>query len=120
MAAVGALHLGFKVKPGLARGKHLPAGLHADEASYVSASSVSAFRAAIVRSVWSCKMPLANTPAVLNLLDGLVGVDPAYHIVWALVSISSVPVSEGIEIRQGCRFIRSLFRALGKLPGGYW
>ena len=35
-----------------------------------------------------------------------------------LVSISSVTVSEGIEILQGCRFISSLVRALGKLPGG--
>ena len=34
------------------------------------------------------------------------------------ISISSVPVSEGIEIRQGCRFISSLIPALGKLPGG--
>ena len=83
MAAVGALPLGFKVRLGLARGKYLPAGLHAAEASYVSASSWSAFRAAIVRSVWSCKMPLANAPAVLKLLDGPVGVEPAYHIVWA-------------------------------------
>ena len=31
--------------------------------------------------------------------------------------ISSVPVSEGIEIWQGCRFISSLVRAQGKLPG---
>ena len=29
-----------------------------------------------------------------------------------------VPVSEGIQIRQGCQFICSLFRALGKLSGG--
>ena len=28
------------------------------------------------------------------------------------------PVSEGIQIRQGCQFISSLFRALGKLSGG--
>ena len=28
-------------------------------------------------------MPLANAPAVLNLLDGPVGVDPAFHIVWS-------------------------------------
>ena len=28
-------------------------------------------------------MPLANAPADLNLLDGPVGVDPAFHIVWA-------------------------------------
>ena len=41
------------------------------------------FGAAIVRAVWSSKMPLANTPAVLNLLDGPVGVDPAFHIVWS-------------------------------------
>ena len=35
-----------------------------------------------------------------------------------LVSISSVPVSEGIEIRKRCQFVSSLFRASGKLPGG--
>ena len=83
VAAVGALLLGFQVKLGLVRGKYLPAGLHAAEASYVSSSSISAFRAAIVRSVWSSKMPLANTPAILNLLDGSVDVDPAFHVVWS-------------------------------------
>ena len=61
VVAVGELPLGFQVKLGLVRGKYLPAGLYAVEASYVSASSHSAFRAAIVRSVWSSKMSLANT-----------------------------------------------------------
>ena len=28
-------------------------------------------------------MPLANDPALLNLLDGPVDVDPAFHIVWS-------------------------------------
>ena len=28
------------------------------------------------------KMPIANTPAVLSLLDGPVGVDPALHVLW--------------------------------------
>ena len=28
-------------------------------------------------------MPLANTPAVLSLLDGPVGADPALHIICA-------------------------------------
>ena len=28
-------------------------------------------------------MPLANAPAILNLLDGPVGIDSAFHIVWA-------------------------------------
>ena len=34
------------------------------------------------------------------------------------ISISSVPASEGMEIRQACLFVSSLIRALGKLPGG--
>ena len=83
VASVGASPLGFHVKLGLVRGKYLPAGLHAAEASHVSSSSISAFRAAIVRAVWSSKMPLANAPAGLNLLDGPVGVDPAIHIIWS-------------------------------------
>ena len=29
------------------------------------------------------KMPLANTPAILSLLDGPVDVDPAFYIVWS-------------------------------------
>ena len=83
VTAVGALPLGFLTKLGLVRGKFLPAGLHAAEASYFSSSSISAFRAAIVRSVGSSKMPLANTPAILSLLDGPVDVDPAFYIVWS-------------------------------------
>ena len=51
------------------RCKCIPAGIHAVEASYVSSSSLGAFRAAIVRAVWSINMPLANTPAVLGFLD---------------------------------------------------
>ena len=68
VAAVGALPLGFQVKLGLVRGKFLPAGLHAAEASYVSTSSISAFRAAVVRAVWSSKMPL---PTLLRFLTFL-------------------------------------------------
>ena len=64
-------------------GQATPAGLHAAEASHVSSSSISAFRAAIVRAVWSTKMPLANSPAVLNRLDGPVDVDPAFHVIWS-------------------------------------
>ena len=72
------LVLYLQVKLGLVRGKYLRAGLQAAEASYVSSSSIRAFRAAIVRAVWSSKMPLANAPALLNLLDGPVDVDPAF------------------------------------------
>ena len=48
VASVGALPLGFRFKLVLVRGKYLPAGLNAAEASYVSSSSLSAFRAACV------------------------------------------------------------------------
>ena len=75
--------LGFQFKLRLVRGKYLPGGLHAAEASYVSSSSISAFRAAIVRAVWSSEMPLANALAFLFFLDGPAGVDPAFHIVLA-------------------------------------
>ena len=34
------------------------------------------------------------------------------------ILLPSVPVSEGIEIRNGCQFLSSLIRALAKLPGG--
>ena len=71
---------------GVVRGKYSPTGLHAAEASHVSSSSLSAFRAAIVRSVWSSKMFLAGTPAILNLLDGPVGIDPAFHVILVQVS----------------------------------
>ena len=29
-------------------------------------------------------MHLANVPAILNLLDGPVGVDPAFHVIWSM------------------------------------
>ena len=28
-------------------------------------------------------MPFANAPAILNLLDGSVGVDPAFLVIWS-------------------------------------
>ena len=71
VAAVGALPLGFRPMLGIVQGKFLPVGMHAVEASYVSALSV--LRAAIVRAVWSGKMPLAGALVFLNLLDGPVG-----------------------------------------------
>ena len=58
---VGLLRLvlcrwGFQVKLGLVRGKYKAAGLHAVEASFVAPSSLSSFRAALGRSVWSSKI----------------------------------------------------------------
>ena len=41
------------------------------------------FGAVIVRAVWFGELPFANTPVVMHLLDGPIGVDPTLHIVWA-------------------------------------
>ena len=58
-----------------------------------------------------------NWRSSFSLINGLDACCSARRLT-AQFLFCSVPVSEGIEIRQGCRFIRSLVRALGKLPGG--
>ena len=40
------------------------------------------FAHAICRVVWSRRQPLANVGAVLSLLDGPTGCDPAFCVVW--------------------------------------
>ena len=35
------------------------------------------------RAVWSKKLPMTNTPALLSLLDGPSGSDPAFFIIWS-------------------------------------
>ena len=58
VATVGApCSLDFRSSWDWFGGKYIPAGLHAAEASHVSASSLRAFRAAIVRAVWCSEMP---------------------------------------------------------------
>ena len=102
-------YLGFPLKLGLVGSKYIPAGLHAVEASYSSSSSsLSAFRAAIVRAVWSSKMPLASSTAVLSLLDGPEGVDTAFHIIWARFRLmrrylAYCPEEEPWIIRRGAQ-----------------
>ena len=80
--AVGALSLGFQRMLGMVRSKYLPGGLHGCEGAAVSVTALSSFRSAISRAVWSKKLPMINTPALLNLLDGPWGSDPAFFIIW--------------------------------------
>ena len=82
-AAVGALLLGFQVKLGLVRGTYCLLAFMLLRHLMSPPRPLVLLRAAIVRAVWSSKMPLANAPALLSLLDGLVDVDPAFHIVWS-------------------------------------
>ena len=66
----------------MVRSKYLLGGLHGCEGAAVSVTALSSFRSAITRAVWSKKLPMTNTPALLNLLDGPWGSDPAFFIIW--------------------------------------
>ena len=72
--AVGALTLGFQRMLGMVRSKYLPSGLHGCEGAAVSVTALSSFRSAIARAVWSKKLHMTNTPALLSLLDAPLGI----------------------------------------------
>ena len=59
-----------------------PAALHGVEASLLASDSLRKLRSSIHRVVWSRRQPLANVGAVLALLDGPAGCDPAFCVVW--------------------------------------
>ena len=61
---------------------YLPAALHGIEASLLASDSLRKLRSAIRRVVWSRHQPLASVGAVLSLLDGPTGCDPAFCVVW--------------------------------------
>ena len=54
-------------------------------------------------TVWSSKVPLANAPAVLNLLDGPVGVDPALHIIWVRFRMMRRAERKGFRVCTVCK-----------------
>ena len=62
----------------MVRSMHLPAALHGIEASLLASDSLRRLRSAICRVVWSRRQPLASVGAVLSLLDGRTGCDPAF------------------------------------------
>ena len=49
----------------------------------LSMHSVSAFRSAVARAVWSKKRPMTKTPALWSLLDGPWWSDPAFFDIWS-------------------------------------
>ena len=59
-----------------------PGALHGIEASFLADAGLRKLRAAIVMVVWSRRQHLANPGAVLSLLDGPTGCDPAFCVVW--------------------------------------
>ena len=77
-----ALPLDFAGRLRVLRTKFLPGALQGIEASTLPLGLLRRLRSAFVSAVWSRTMPLAQVGAVLTLLDGPVGCDPGFHVVW--------------------------------------
>ena len=74
---------GFHRMLGMVCSNYLPAGLLGCGGSAFSINALSAFRAAVVRAVWSKNLSMTNTPALLSSLDGPWGSDPAFFFFWS-------------------------------------
>ena len=61
---------------------YLPAALHGIETSLLASESLRKLPSSIRRVVWSRRQPLASVGAVLSLLEGPTGCDPAFCMVW--------------------------------------
>ena len=66
----------------MVRSVYLPVALHGVEASLLASDSLQKLRSSVTRVVWSRRQPLASVGAVLGLLDGPTGCDPAFCVVW--------------------------------------
>ena len=82
LVLIFALPLDFHGRLWVVRSMFIPGGLHGIEASFLADAGLRKLRAAIVRVVWSRRQFLANPGAVLGLLDGPTGCDPAFCVVW--------------------------------------
>ena len=80
--AVGALHL-VSTHAWDGEIEMSASKLHGCEGAAVSVTALSSFRSAIARAVWSKKLPMTNTLALLSLLDCPWGSDPAFFIIWS-------------------------------------
>ena len=82
LVLIFALPLDFHGRVRVVRSMYLPAALHGIEASLLASDSLRKLRSSIHKVVWSRRQPLANVGAVLSLLDGPTGCDPALCVVW--------------------------------------
>ena len=82
LLVVFALPFHFHGRLCVLRNMFIPGALHGIEASFLAESSVRKLRAAFCKVSWSSRQPLTHVGAVLSLLDGPVGCDPAFCVVW--------------------------------------
>ena len=85
LVLIFVLPLDFHGRVRVVRSMYLPAALHGIEASLLASvvdPSEAHGPAVHARVVWSRRQPFANVGAVLSLLDGPTGCDPAFCVVW--------------------------------------
>ena len=82
LVLIFALPLDFHGRLRVVRSVFIPGALHGIEASFLAEAGSRKLRAAIVGVVWSRRQSLANPGAVLSLLCGPSGCDPAFCVVW--------------------------------------
>ena len=82
LVLIFALPLDLHGRIRVVRSVYLPAALRGIEASLLASDSLRKLRSSIHRVVWSRRQPLASIGAVLCLLDGPTGCDPAFCVVW--------------------------------------
>ena len=86
LVLIFALPLDFHGRVRVVRSMYLPAALHGIEASLLASDSLRKLRSSVHRVVWSRRQHLAGVGAVLGLMAGPTGCDPA--ILCRLVSVS--------------------------------
>ena len=81
LVLVFALSLDFHGRLRVLRSMFIPGALHGVEASFLAGTSLRRLRAAFFGVAWSRRQPFARLGAVLSLLDGPSGCDPAFCVV---------------------------------------
>ena len=87
LVLIFALPLDIHGRVRIVRSMYLPAALHGVEASLLASDSLRKLRSAVCGVVWSRRQPMANVGAVLRLLNGRTGCDPAFCVVWFRVRL---------------------------------
>ena len=82
LVLVSALPLDFHGRLRVLCSMFIPGASHGIEASFLADTSLRKLRTAFVRVAWSRRQSFASIGAVLNLLDGPSGCDPAFCVVW--------------------------------------
>ena len=82
LVLVSAVPLDFRGRLRVLRSMFIPGALRGIEASFLAGTSLRKLRAAFLGVAWSRRQPFASVGAVLSLLDGPTGCDPAFCVVW--------------------------------------